>query len=138
MYYTSWYDLWAALQLYYPIYTHDINIARNNWQDAMAAGFTATGFNYLIGAVAYVCYAMEALLGDELDPFSNALSINAWYWAHQSALTMDTLLNTMLTADISQLTQFIGIEDAYRSAIWDQPFNAQFYAALAQGFRSQL
>ncbi len=50
-------------------------------------------------------------------------------------LNMDTLLNVMLTAEFEQLTQFVGISDAYRVAIWDQPFNAQFYAALAEGFR---
>jgi hypothetical protein len=47
---------------------------------------------------------------------------------------MDAILNAMLQADNDQLTTFIGIEDAYRSAIWAQPFNAEFYAALARGF----
>ena len=50
-------------------------------------------------------------------------------------VSMDQILNGMLTADFEQLQKFVGIVDAYRSAVWDQPFNAEFYAALARGFR---
>lgn len=61
----------------------------------------------------------------------------AIWWAGQggASITIDDILNAMLAADYDQLSKFIGIEDAYRSAIWDQPFNAEFYAALARGFR---
>jgi hypothetical protein len=48
---------------------------------------------------------------------------------------MDALLNEMLAASFDQLTKFVGITDAYRSAVWDAPFNADFYASLARGFR---
>jgi hypothetical protein len=47
---------------------------------------------------------------------------------------MDAILNAMLDATPSQYTKFIGIVDAYRVALWNAPFNADFYAALAQGF----
>lgn len=57
----------------------------------------------------------------------------AWY--ESAAVDMNAILNCMLTANFDQLTKFVGIEDAYRSALWDQPFNAEFYAALANGFR---
>ena len=56
-------------------------------------------------------------------------------WPTGSSVTMDAILNAMLLATFDELTKFIGIEDAYRSAIWDQPFNAEFYGALANGFR---
>jgi hypothetical protein len=56
-------------------------------------------------------------------------------WPSGGSVSMDSILNAMLLADYDQLQKFIGIEDAYRSAIWDQPFNAEFYAALANGFR---
>jgi len=48
--------------------------------------------------------------------------------------TMDDILTEMLSADFGQLQKFIGITDAYRMAIWNAPFNADFYAALARGF----
>lgn len=62
---------------------------------------------------------------------------SALYFAGQggASITMADILNAMLQAEYDELTQFVGIEDAYRSAIWDQPFNAEFYAALARGFR---
>jgi hypothetical protein len=50
-------------------------------------------------------------------------------------LDMDAILNAMLAADFDQLTNFVGIEDAYRVAVWNAPFNAEFYAALARGFQ---
>lgn len=56
-------------------------------------------------------------------------------WRESGGVDMDSILNAMLTAEYDQLQKFIGIEDAYRSALWDQPFNAEFYAALANGFR---
>lgn len=57
------------------------------------------------------------------------------YIDNYASLSMDTLLNLMLQATYDQLQKFVGISDAYRCAIWDQPFNAEFYAALANGFR---
>lgn len=51
------------------------------------------------------------------------------------SLDMDAILNTMLGADFDQLQKFIGIVDAYRVAIWNAPFNAYFYGALARGFQ---
>jgi hypothetical protein len=53
-----------------------------------------------------------------------------------AAATMDDILNAMLGATFAQLQQFIGIEDAYRVALWNAPFNADFYAALARDFVS--
>lgn len=50
-------------------------------------------------------------------------------------VTMDDMLNAMLTATFEQLTDFMGITEAYRVAVWDAPFNEEFYAALARGFK---
>jgi len=49
-------------------------------------------------------------------------------------LTMDKMINTMLMADPSEVTYFIGLVDAYRQSIWNAPFNKEFYSALARGF----
>lgn len=56
-------------------------------------------------------------------------------WPTGGTVDMAAILNAMLAAKYADLQQFIGIEDAFRSALWDQPFNAEFYAALARGFR---
>ena len=49
-------------------------------------------------------------------------------------VTMDAILTAMITADFEQLQKFVGIEDAYRVSLWNEPFNSEFYAALARGF----
>lgn len=48
---------------------------------------------------------------------------------------MDMILTAMLSAKFAQLEKFIGLIDAYRLAIWNAPFNAEFYASLARGFQ---
>jgi len=56
-------------------------------------------------------------------------------WPSGGTVDMDAILNAMLVAKFDQLQKFIGIEQAYMAAIWNAPFNADFYAALARGFR---
>lgn len=61
-------------------------------------------------------------------------SLQAQIDAGVGAVDMDAILNAMLSASFTQLQKFIGIIDAYRVAIWNAPFNAEWYAALARGF----
>jgi len=51
-------------------------------------------------------------------------------------VTMDGMLTAMLSATSEQLTTWMGITDAYTVAVWDAPFNAEYYAALARGFKT--
>jgi hypothetical protein len=57
------------------------------------------------------------------------------YWAWKEGGDMDGLLSTMLTAKLDQITEFVGIEQAYMAAIWNAPYNHEYYSALARGFR---
>jgi len=56
-------------------------------------------------------------------------------WSAGGSVTMDEILNEMLSASFEQLTAFMGITQAYKVAVWDAPFNEEYYAALARGFR---
>jgi len=49
-------------------------------------------------------------------------------------VNMESILSAMVSADFSELQYFVGLVDAYRVALWNEPFNAEFYAALARGF----
>lgn len=60
--------------------------------------------------------------------------INTNWTGTGASVDMDAIINAMLAAKFNQLEKFIGIEDAYRVALWTAPFNADFYAALARGF----
>ncbi|GAI56337.1 unnamed protein product [marine sediment metagenome] len=57
-------------------------------------------------------------------------------FAPADPFTMDALINTMLEATPEQVTYFVGLVDAYRQSIWTQPFNHEFFAALARGFET--
>lgn len=49
---------------------------------------------------------------------------------------MDQILTAMMGATAEQITEFMGITQAYKVAVWDAPFNEEFYAALARGFKT--
>lgn len=49
-------------------------------------------------------------------------------------LTMDAILSVMITASEAEYRTFIGLVDAYRVGLWNKPFNAEYFAALARGF----
>lgn len=57
------------------------------------------------------------------------------YLAEHIPTNMDDILNAMMEANFEQLKSFIGIKEAYQCALWDAPFNADYYAALARGFK---
>lgn len=54
--------------------------------------------------------------------------------APPTEVSMDAILSAMISSDFDDLQKFIGLIDAYRVALWNKPFNADFYAALARGF----
>ena len=65
--------------------------------------------------------------------------VGPWWWYFTNCIEtaefdMGTLLSTMLGADKYQLEYFIGLVDAYRQSLWNKPFNAEFFGALARGF----
>ena len=63
-----------------------------------------------------------------------------WYYLKncieggEAEVTMQTLINTMLTANPDQVQYFVGLVDAYRQSVWNRPFNKPFFTALAKGF----
>lgn len=90
-------------------------------------------FNLLCGAMYDIQSALSQVLNME-DGYGDEHPFHEFVYKY-ATFDMDALLNAMLVATYEQLQKFVGISDAYRCAIWDQPFNAEFYAALAQGFR---
>lgn len=51
-------------------------------------------------------------------------------------VTMSSILTALMTATHEQIVEFMGITQAYKVAVWDTPFNEEFYAALARGFKT--
>lgn len=96
-----------------------------------------------------VVLAMRYNFGKLRDKYSTTIGsyrirlINTLQWINDNwptdgvEVNMASILNAMLAADFSELQMFIGIEDGYRIAVWNKPFNAEFYAALARGFSKE-
>lgn len=51
-------------------------------------------------------------------------------------VNMGSILTAMQSASFEELNSFMGITQAYKVAVWDAPFNEEFYAALARGFKT--
>ena len=98
-------------------------------QDHAAIGHLCSAVGYLCGAVVN----MLDLNTGVHDPPNYTL---LYFMDKFGGCTMDTILTAMIGATFLQLQKFIGIEDAYRVALWNAPFNAEFYAALARGFQT--
>lgn len=99
---------------------------------------TITGVrNYAYAAIVHLRNMVAAHING-LGPdqtWSSHYMAEYYAWFESAAVDMNAIINCMLAANFDQLTKFVGIEDAYRSALWNQPFNADFYAALARGFK---
>jgi len=95
---------------------------------------------HLLNAIAHYRDAYTHSLGYLGGTPEQYLLINllreCWEYDHEygDAVNMDTILSAMVTATPDQVMYFVGLEDAYRQSIWTQPFNVEYFAALARGF----
>jgi len=128
--------LWSSFN------TLDVNIL--NWSNTFIA--LANDFNSHGWTTAYsICLDLSNLCTTWRQQITQSSHIkgdlyNALHWIDlnwdgDGAVDMDAILNAMLVSSFDQLQKFIGIVDAYRVALWNAPFNADFYAALARGFQ---
>lgn len=125
---------WDSASTYYGTGSTEQTAALMDW--IVANDHAAIG--HLCNAVYWSLQSTKALARlDETDSDQSEL-MESIYWAGMGdgggAVDMDAIVNAMLAATFDQLQRFIGIEDAYRVALWNAPFNADFYAALARGF----
>jgi len=103
----------------------------NDWANAKASLIAASD------DIHYACAYMHAATNSITYGLNNAL-----YWINDNwpngvepaEVTMDAILSAMVGANPEQVTYFVGLSDAYRQSIWTQPFNKEYYAALARGF----
>ena len=97
------------------------------------------------GAIQWTMSAVQCLsdsvkyLADFLtDDYNQSELMECLYWSSKvepvDGFDMGILLGEMLTADPDELRFFIGLVDAYRQSLWNKPFNAEYFAAIAKGF----
>ena len=114
-----------------------------NTRWSIARGFQQDAYDYADAgqwewAIKSTLSAFDNLLENLNYDIESSVYGECLYWAAQgngAAVDMDAILNAMLSASFYQLQYFIGLVDAYRVAIWNAPFNAEFYAGLARGFQ---
>jgi len=125
---------WETSQTYIETGLTEQGLGLMDW--AMGKDHDAIG--HLCTAVYWSLMSTRALAQLAASASDQSELMESIYWsasgAEPSEVTMDAVLLAMLTAQPDELKRFIGLVDAYRSALWNEPFNAAFYAALARGF----
>lgn len=114
-----------------------------NTRWSIARGFQQDAYDYADAgqwewAIKSTLSAFDNLLENLNYGIESSVYGECLYWAAQADgvdIDMDAIINAMLSASFDQLQKFIGLVDAYRVAIWNAPFNAEFYAGLARGFQ---
>lgn len=122
---------------------NDFELARQDFNAAgswLSAGDTATAGAFLQAAASHMYYGILDLSTAYPWPQTGYYRYNMLYWINDNwpsgtDVTMESILSAMVAATPEELTHFIGLVDAYRVALWNAPFNAEFYAALARGFQ---
>lgn len=110
-----------------------IAIGDNDWSYAEACLLSAhTRGEYAAAAIGYGGMYPQRLSVSL--PGALELIDDNWPEGNGYELTMDDMLSVMLSASFENLQEWIGIIDAYRVALWNAPFNSEYYAALARGF----
>jgi len=63
----------------------------------------------------------------------------ALYWINNNwgvGITMLDLIAQMSIATPDEIMTFICLEDAYRAALWDRPYNPEYFATMVRAFKS--
>lgn len=128
----------AALTLVYDSLAVNLQAAGSNLD--MAGGFsTWASARYYIRQAGINIYNASTYIGSGVNSlYSYQPYLWTWVdnnWTTGGEVTMDAIIEAMLKSSFNELQSFIGIVDAYRVALWNAPFNADFYAALARGFQ---
>jgi len=102
-------------------------------------GDDSVALNYSIQSTAHLVAVMEYLM-DKNYPWGQEYSIVNFLdlktaGGEEYELTMEKLLATMMTADSDDVWVFMGTLDAYKHAIWDVPYDQQFFANLSRMFK---
>jgi len=139
MAYTNFPTAWAAFSGDYDLMSSKMQSFETALSNLAAQTTTAMVRNYTVTALTHLRSAFLAHAKYGAGNYDSSHHYMAVYYASTipggGEINFDTILSLMLIASFDQLQKFIGIEDAYRVALWNAPFNANFYAALARGFQ---
>jgi len=137
-YWATWDEVWSQISTFAPA---SLWVERNSYDigitDALTFGYSEDGYWGLVLAVSNIKNMLDIVLG--FYDATNILGFDIYaaiYYAKSGGVDMASILTAMLGADFTQLKQFIGIEDAYRATIFDQPFDAEYYAKLVRTWRT--
>jgi len=72
------------------------------------------------------------------DPYYTDMPIPHFLEFHtieKAEVTMLSILSAMSIATPDELMAFIAVTDAYRSALWDRPYNSEYYSTFVRFFK---
>jgi len=138
--YSNFADAFAALCARNSVYrgfVEDCYDMCDEADDKANAGDYMWGIRYSVYAIKALATALDQIIHGQYFEPENSWFYESFYWLGQEGngvVDMDAIINAMLAAEFDELRTFTGLTDAYRVALWNEPFNAEYYAALARGF----
>ena len=94
-------------------------------------------------AIQDLCYSLSNLIASvqmiigKFTPFYPEYGVIHFLEHHtveNGVVDMDAILTAMMDAKVGQYTHFIGMVDAYRTNLWNEPFLIEYYAELVRHF----
>ena len=119
------------------IYKHLASTHRSDAWNWFGVGNDHKALEEIIKCCQDLITTFTALIGDDMGyaPYA-VLPYFCRFHTIESAgeVTMRAILDEMFSASNEELLQFIALVDAYRQSLWNKPFDAEYWAAVARGF----
>lgn len=125
---------YVASDLYYAGQLHTslgLRIEQQNWTSARA--YCDTIASYIQQAANHIFSGTSG--------FKTDLSLALWWLDNYTSsppytLTMLKLLTAMAVPTADEFMTFIALTDAYKTALWDKSYNAEYYATFVRFFKT--
>ncbi|MCJ7828828.1 MAG: hypothetical protein MUP81_03690 [Dehalococcoidia bacterium] len=130
---------YSQIQYYYSLCDYYLNDAFNH-EMAITGHYNANQDHLAIQDIIYWCSDIRLAIRC-LEIRDNAFSpTNAIpYYLNNyvgGGVTMLDILAVMSVATAEELKAFIAVTDAYRAALWDMPYDSEYYALFVRYFKS--
>jgi len=141
--YSSFSSAFSSLQSHWTQGKDNFSLAVSEHTAALAAwtaGNDHEAIRLLCNTAYYDTYALRCIA--QYDEAANDQSelMESLYWGGQVppsyVLTMLKLIAVMSVAMPDEIMTFICLEDAYRAALWDRPYNPEYFATMVRAFKS--
>jgi hypothetical protein len=113
----------------------DIDYAELCWDD-VGWSYSAGAMIWTIEAIKKLAWAIKFFAQPNYD-FDPHFVVPYFLTNHIGKIDMLSLIAAMSIPTTEEMKTFICLEDAFRAAIWDKPYNPEYYALMVKLLQAQ-